>query len=407
MAISSSRTIATTRARELKIQIVADLPGEAFEFVRVISENLADDMEHHAGIESLLGWIKRNCLPQLEETKNWPAFHNILNENGLQIRERGNGFIISDSKGLAVKASSISRSMSKNKLKKRLGKFESIESNFSNHENKRHYEQRPINRRINTVELFAKYQAEQKNNKATISDALATTRSRKNSLIEQAKRQGRLKRAAIKGQKTNKKILYTLINKTLQSNINIIRKQYDKERQTIFDKFPRNTWADWLQKQAFLGDRVALSILRCREFRNSKNSNLITGKKESDTNPISSFKIDNITKEGTIIYRVGSCSIRDHGDFFKISKALSKEYLIAAIKMAQQRFGQCIKVDGSELFKKAIVQTAAYFKLNLTFDDANLEKQRQELIIQSTSKEKSLEPTRPFNHRTTIGRNRL
>jgi hypothetical protein len=41
-----------------------------------------------------------------------------------------------------------------------------------------------------------------------------------------------------------------------------------------------------------------------------------------------------------------------------------------------------------------IVQTAAYFKLNITFDDIHLEKRRQELIIRSTSKEKSNEQTR-------------
>lgn len=129
---------------------------------KVRAENLSDDMEHHAGIESLLGWIKRNCLSQLEEAQNWSSFHNKLSENGLRIRERGNGFIISDINGLAVKASSISRSLSKSNLEKRLGKFEPPKNMESSNFLQRHYEQGPINRRVNTAELFARYQAEQK-----------------------------------------------------------------------------------------------------------------------------------------------------------------------------------------------------------------------------------------------------
>jgi hypothetical protein len=77
---------------------------------------------------------------------------------------------------------------------------------------------------------------------------LAAARTGKNRLIEQAKRQGRLKRAAIKlmkGQRVNKKILYALVSKTLQADIEKIRKHDCKERQTIVDNYQRSTWADW------------------------------------------------------------------------------------------------------------------------------------------------------------------
>ncbi|PJE14237.1 TraI/MobA(P) family conjugative relaxase [Legionella sp.] len=376
---------------------------------KVRSENLSDDMEHHAGIESLLGWIKRNCLSQLEETQNWSAFYKILNENGLEIRERGNGFIILNCHGLAVKASSISRSLSKSNIEKRLGKFEPLKSEGNSNLLQRHYEQRPINRRVNTTMLFARYQTEQKNNKTTLSEALTSAKKRKNRLIDQVKRQGRLKRAAIKlmkGHRANKKILYTLVSKTLQSDIKKIRKQYSKERQFLADNYQRSAWTDWLQKQAFLGNREALSVLRFREIRSSTSNNIISGKREADKNPASNSQIDNITKEGTLIYRVGSCSIRDSGSVLKISKAVSKEELKAAIQMARDRFGQCIRVEGSELFKKAIVQTSAHFKLNITFEDTNLEKQRQNLITHLISKEKNNEQTRQlqFNNRTGIRR---
>jgi sigma54-dependent transcription regulator len=74
--------------------------------------------------------------------------------------------------------------------------------------------------------IIQRYQTEQNNNKTTLSESIAAARTGKNRLIEQAKRQGRVKRAAIKltkGQRVNKKILYTLVNKTLQSDIEKIR----------------------------------------------------------------------------------------------------------------------------------------------------------------------------------------
>ncbi|KTD33841.1 TraI protein [Legionella nautarum] len=375
---------------------------------KVRAENLSDDMEYHAGIESFLGWIKRNCLSQLEETQNWSAFHNLLKENGLQIRERGNGFIILNSNGLAVKASSISRTLSKSNLEKRLGEFEPLKRKESPSFIQHHYEQRPINRRVNTTELFARYQIEQKNNKTSLSEALTSAKIRKNRLIEQAKQQGRLKRAAIKfmrGQRANKKILYTLVSKTLQSDIKKIRKQYSKERQLLVDNYQQSAWMDWLQKQALLGNEEALSVLRFRGARSS-TINIINGAREADKNPIPNSRIDNITKEGTVIYRVGPCSIRDNGKVFKISKALSKEDLKVAIQMAQERFGRCIRIEGSALFKKVIVQTAAFFKLNITFEDINLELHHQNLITRLNSKENNNEQNRqlPFNNRTRTRR---
>lgn len=194
-----------------------------------------------------------------------------------------------------------------------------------------------------------------------------------------------------------------MVSRTLQSDIKKIRKQYSKERQSLSDNYQRNAWTDWLQKQALLGDGEALSVLRFREVSYSINNNIITGKREAGKNPVSNSQIDNITKEGTLIYRVGSCSIRDNGDVFKITKALSKEELKAAIQMARERFGQCIRVEGSELFKRTIVLTAAHFKLNINFEDINLEKERQNIITRLNKKEKNNDQIK-FNNRARIGR---
>jgi hypothetical protein len=79
------------------------------------AQNRADDMEHMAGVESLIGWVKRECLGQIYGVQTWSDFHELMQANGLEIRERGNGFVIGDRSGTNVKASSIARDLSKTK----------------------------------------------------------------------------------------------------------------------------------------------------------------------------------------------------------------------------------------------------------------------------------------------------
>src|SRR5690606_11359140 len=85
--------------------------------------NRAEDMERAAGIESLLGWIKRECLPQIRSAQSWAELHLAFHHTGLVLREWGNGLVIENNDGLAVKASSISRDLSRAKLVARLGPF--------------------------------------------------------------------------------------------------------------------------------------------------------------------------------------------------------------------------------------------------------------------------------------------
>jgi hypothetical protein len=50
------------------------------------AENRAADMERHTGIETLLGWIKRECLEQIQSAKTWKELHQVMRTNGLEIR---------------------------------------------------------------------------------------------------------------------------------------------------------------------------------------------------------------------------------------------------------------------------------------------------------------------------------
>ena len=89
-----------------KLEIEFGLERDNHRAAKVASENRAQDMERHAGVESLLGWVKRECAADMQAAQSWEALHQVMRDNGLELRERGNGFVIQAADGLAVKASS-------------------------------------------------------------------------------------------------------------------------------------------------------------------------------------------------------------------------------------------------------------------------------------------------------------
>jgi Relaxase/Mobilisation nuclease domain len=134
-------------------------------------------MERHSGIESLIGWIQRGCLGQLQSAQSWAELHRVLTDNGLEIRERANGLIITDGRTM-VKASSVSRDLSKAKLEARLGAFEpalEIGPTMPSHR----YEPRPLRTGVDTSELYARYRAEQERSDRERQAQWVAARSRK------------------------------------------------------------------------------------------------------------------------------------------------------------------------------------------------------------------------------------
>ena len=76
------------------------------------SSRIIQDIETNAGIESLLGWIRRECIDDIKRADNWQDLHQVLQVHGLVIKERGNGLVFVSGNGVAVKASSVDRSLS-------------------------------------------------------------------------------------------------------------------------------------------------------------------------------------------------------------------------------------------------------------------------------------------------------
>ena len=130
------------------------------------------------------------------------------------------------------------------------------------------------------------------------------------------------------------------------------------------DEHQNKTWADWLPK-AEKGDKEALTAMRYRSRKSISNYSL----SGVSSDICLAEWVDSITKEGTEIYKVDKAVIRNNGKEIKISKGGSIGALKKALEMARQQYGNCIRVNGSPLFKKIILQIVVQNNMPITFVD--------------------------------------
>lgn len=223
---------------------------------------------------------------------------------------------------------------------------------------------------------------------------MKAAREQRNRAIESAKRKARLKRSAIKmlgSGRLTKKLLYAQIHQKLLAELTTTKERYQRERDAISERYRPCVWQEWLQQQAKTGDKEALLALRANLARQALNSNIVTGNKRY--NDISINHPDHVTKKGTLIYRKADATIRDDGDKLSIATDANMEGLIAALKMASQRYGQTLTVAGSDTFKENIAQAAAAANLTVRFNDPTLERRRLALLSSQRSKDISTNRT--------------
>lgn len=357
---------------------------------RLLSESRASDMERHTGTESLVGWIKRECLDAIHAADSWPALHRVMQDNGLMLRLRANGLIVVAGDGTTIKASTMDRALSKPRLEARFGPF--VPSNEAPRIAARQYAKAPLRTRFNTVELHARYKADRTAGDRARTDALRQMRERKNRLVEAVKRRNRLRRAVIKltgGDRVTKKLLYAQAHTAMRSSLQAVNAQSHRERNAAADTYRRRTWADWLKHQALHGDRDALDALRAREAAQGLNGDTLTG--AGVPKPGYSAVVDNITKTGTIIFRAGASAVRDDGDTLQLSRAADRNAYDAALRLAMARYGSRIRVNGSAAFQARIVAAAAAARLPITFSNPALERQRQTLLTQETTDDQRID----------------
>ena len=371
-----------------RLEHVVNLQRDNHQTHKSCSQNRADDMERHGGVHSLMGWIQRGCLESLHGAQTWAELHEILRKNGLTITPHGQGLVITNGKGTFVRASSVSRALSKPALERRYGTFQSASMSAPDPQQEhttasRSYAPWPIRTRIDTSALFARYQQERTAHTQAKTAALARAKEMKRTRMLTAKCGARIKYGAIKltkWKRPQKLMVVFQVRRTHQATIRRITEQYQRERQTISDRYRRLTWADWLRHQAMGGNQDALRALRARGAAQGLQGDTISASGWLDRKAAVGAKQDSITKQGTIIYRVGLSAVRDDGTRLQVSRDITDDGVLAALRLAVGKYGTRIAVAGSDHFKERVVRVAAHGNLAIRFSDAGLEARRRQHV---------------------------
>lgn len=274
----------------------------------------------------------------------------------------------------------VARDLSKAKLEARLGPFAASPEQQARTAPRKQYTKAPVRLRVNTVELYAKYKAEQQNMTTARAKALERARQRKDQRIEAVKRSNRLRRAVTKlagDNRANKKVLYGQASRAMRSEIAAINQQYLKERAAIYADHSRRTWADWLKKEANHGDADALAALRAREGAGLKGNTLQGQAGQRAAERAQGLPVDGMTKKGTVIYRAGMSAVRDDGDRLQVSRDATREGLHMALRLAVQKYGEHIAVTGTVEFKAQVIRAAVDGRLSISFSDPVMESRRK------------------------------
>ena len=347
---------------------------------RTETERRARDIEALTGEQSLLSWIRQECLPALKAADSWEAFHRELAKAGLSIKLQNNGVNFVAASGECVKGSGVDRAFSKAALEKRFGAFQEKPGTLKGIVPEKAYRRPPLDVSPEAKTNFA--QAKERNEKQR-KDRVHAVRSEQDSriavLLAEIKND-RLQARRTPASRPMKKKLYAAINCKYRAKLAAIRREARQKRQIVYRESPRYTWISFLQERAKDGDQNALEKLRGRAFSLAwKGGSAIRG--ENDVPPgeqhrIEQQPIDSVTKKGTIIYSVGKDELRDDGESFRINRDADLETAIVAMQIAQKRNGHCLRIDGDRQLRALMVDAAVAGKLRLTFSDTSMEMQR-------------------------------
>ncbi len=380
----------------IKVAKLCEQIEQEYGLIKVNHETVSDkaarvvqEIEARTGVESLLGWIKREALTEIKDADNWQDLHQALARHGLEIKERGNGFVLVANNGVAVKASSVDRSLSKGNLTQRLGAFvTSDQSEQSSQQNAKQYQPKPLQNRMDTSKLYARYQQEQSDSTRQRTNQWIMLRHTRDQLIERAKREAKLKRNIIKSiqvGKLAKKALYATAHQQFKTTIAIIKSDYQKAYQSSKTCHSRMGWLDWLTKEAKNGNAEALAVLRSRRSGQFKGNQVSAKKSHDGFSTDGHFKgslVESITKIGTVTYKAGSTTIRDDGKRLIVLPDTSHEALVDILQVAINKYGSHLAINGTESFRLEIAEVAAQNQMRVTFDDKRLEQYRQQLTKQ-------------------------
>jgi len=356
-------------------------------------QNLPDKasaLEKHSGLASFTSWVRsgpRDALKAVlaQPGVTWDDVHRTLARYDLTIRKRGAGFVVSHrNRKLFCKASAISRDASKEALEQRLGPYREPTPEIMAVVAEETYTPRPLHthpEREAVYQRYLKVRVENQLQKSQAMSALKEERAGRLAEIKAAYQKRRLEIFADKlVRKGAKRKLHAANSRRRREAIAKVEETIRRRRQEIHAAQKSCTWQEYLIVQAMGGDEKALAVLRSSQNKshNSSVSQALAGSGSPDRTLVYPHLKPEINKSGQVLYQVGSGSIRDDGSLLHLDDPDDRTILIG-LRMAEQKFGSALKVEGGEIFRARVVQVAVSHKMDITFLDPQLEAVRHSL----------------------------
>lgn len=344
-------------------------------------ENVSQ-METHSGEQSLLGWIKETIDPVLKDCKNWEEMHSTLANFGLVIKPRGAGLVIATQDGqMAVKASSVNRSLSLKVLTSKLGEFQA--SNTLSSQYKALYERKPGQTFHNSSALYADYKRQQDSVWMVRKKLKSFQANERKQFMDDLKQWHITSRNAIKRSKESpavKQAAYQQIALERNEKLKQNRAAQKEHREATYKAYPIQTWQSFLMKSAEEGNTQALEVLRYRKRRQEHISKAIFTAQDIDAAKhivLKEYK-PYVRKNGDLVYRVSDGGVvTDEMHHVRVDENTTGAAFLA-LNIAAERFkDQPLEVKGEEAFKQEVVQLAVHYDYVITFSDSAMELERQ------------------------------
>jgi hypothetical protein len=339
----------------------------------------AADFEAHSGQASFSSWVKEKIDAPLAALLAggcaWDDVHALLGKEGLALKKRGAGLVIADATGRGVRASAINRAFSMQALTTRLGAFQASPA----FEAQAAYPATPL--QADTRALFSEYTRQRQQGADARRKARgASARDRQDIYAVFAKHRGLVKRSGLtrSGKRGRRLELQLLRTQRLGEAAKRLRATEDDIDKRFFF-----TWIAFLQDRAARGNPEALRALRSSGKPAARAAaDFITAR---DTASARTVILQNlrptVRKNGDLAYQLGDGGVvTDEKERIRVDR-LSYQEVLTALSLGEKRFkGQTLALDGTAAFKSQAADVAAALRLDVVFDDDDMEKDRLDLI---------------------------
>ena len=340
----------------------------------------AKTLESQTATQSFQSWVathKPAIMEALKAATDWQALHKALAHYDLTIRKNANGLSISSRTQKAyMKASDFDRSTTIKKLEDRYGAYQEPDQAIKALPPALQY--KPLPKQPPQGGLWETFQAAMVSKQAIRE---ANNEARKQSMDALYKAYTH-RREMIKNDKVlnkrSKQATYQLLKQTYQNERKAAANVSKEKQAALLEQYPFRNWQDFLMNESLKGNEAALKTLRSNKVAEKLTERFaVWGEQAAKAALLFPALKPKIAKNGDILYRVGTINIRDNGRLHTNDD--SGEAISLTLRLARQKYGNVLDVQGTDTFKRQVVECAAAEQMPITFTDPLMEQYRQQL----------------------------